>query len=145
MTCGLILSSICIFLVGVSDSYLQLQVIALLVGLTTSVYHPVGFSLLSCMFKNKGKALGIHGASGSIGLVIFPIIAGIITEAYDWRLVFKLIPVIGLTTGLLFYMLTKNLREDKANIMTRLECNFSQRIYWQSFLSTAQLLWLHSA
>lgn len=124
VACGLILSSISIYLVGVSDSYFQLQVLALLVGLTTSVYHPVGFSILSTLFKNKGRALGIHGASGSIGLVTFPLFAGIITEAYDWRLVFKLIPLIGLTAGLFFYVLTKNLRETKAVLITKLDMQF---------------------
>ncbi len=124
VTCGLILSSISIFLVGVSDSYFQLQVLALFVGLTTSVYHPVGFSILSTLFKNKGRALGIHGASGSIGLVTFPLFAGIITETYDWRLVFKLIPLIGLTAGLFFYILTNNLSEYKAFFKTKLDMQF---------------------
>lgn len=124
VTSGLILSSICIFLVGVSDSYFQLQVLALLVGLTTSVYHPVGFSILSANYKNIGKAIGIHGAAGSIGLVTFPIIAGVITEEYEWRLVFKLIPVIGLITGTLYFTLTKNLKDDKVEIKNRINMDF---------------------
>lgn len=124
VTSGLILSSICIFLVGVSDSYFQLQVLALLVGLATSVYHPVGFSILSANFKNIGKAFGIHGAAGSIGLVTFPIIAGVITEEYGWRLVFKLIPVIGLITGTLYFTLTKNLKDDRVEIKNRISMDF---------------------
>lgn len=124
VTSGLIVSSISIFLVGISDSYHQLQVLSLLVGLSTSVYHPVGFSILSTLFKNKGKAIGIHGASGSIGLVIFPIITGIITEAYNWRFAFKLIPVIGLTAGIIFYILTKNLKDDTPDFRTKLNIQF---------------------
>ncbi len=124
VTSGLVLSSISIYLVGVSDSYFQLQVLAILVGFTTSVYHPVGFSILSTVFRNEGKAIGIHGAAGSIGLVIFPIIAGVITEEYNWRLVFKLIPVIGMTTSILYFTLTKNLRDDKAEIKTKINMRF---------------------
>ncbi len=124
VTSGLILSSVNIFLVGVSYSYFQLQILAILVGLTTSVYHPVGFSILSTMFRNKGKAIGIHGAIGSIGLVIFPIIAGIITEEYNWRLVFKLIPVIGLIAGILYYILTKDLKDDNAAFKTKINMQF---------------------
>ncbi len=124
VTSGLILSSICIYLVSVSDSYFQLQIIAFLVGLTTSVYHPVGFSILSALFHNKGKAIGIHGASGSIGLVTFPIIAGIIAEEYNWRLVFQLLPIIGLITGIFYYIFTKDLRDDKAYLKTKIDMQF---------------------
>lgn len=124
VTSGLVLSSVSIYLVGLSDSYFQLQVLAILVGFTTSVYHPVGFSILSTVFRNEGKAIGIHGATGSIGLVIFPIIAGVITEEYNWRLVFKLIPVVGITTSILYFTLTKNLRDDKAEIKTRINMRF---------------------
>lgn len=126
VTLGLILSSISIFFIGLSDSYFQLQILAIFVGLSTSIYHPVGFSILSILFntESKGKATGIHGASGSIGLVTFPIIAGILAEEFGWRFALKLIPIIGLIAGGTFLIFTKNLSADKINFKTKINMRF---------------------
>ena len=51
------------------NSFTLLLPIVAVIGLAGGLYHPVGLSLISKVFKEKrGRAMGIHGVSGSVGL-----------------------------------------------------------------------------
>lgn len=115
---GIVLCSISLFFIGISKSYLQLLLLSLLAGIGWGVYHPVGVSILSEHYRgSNGKAFGIHGASGSIGLAVFPLAAGLLAEYFGWRTAFKLLPIVGITIGTLFLFLTKG--EEKESEKTR--------------------------
>lgn len=47
---------------------------SILIGFGSSFYHPIGATMLSQSFgeKNKGRALGINGAMGSLGRALYP-------------------------------------------------------------------------
>ncbi len=47
---------------------------SVLIGFGSSFYHPIGATMLSQSFgdKNKGRALGINGAMGSLGRALYP-------------------------------------------------------------------------
>ncbi|KYK37781.1 MAG: hypothetical protein AYK18_09165 [Theionarchaea archaeon DG-70] len=105
---GLLCLSVSFYLVGISESYTELIIWNLMVGLGLSVYHPVSVSLISQIHKQKkGKALGIHGAGGNLGMALFPLIAGVLAELYGWRSVFKVFPIMGFIIGVLFLFLVK--------------------------------------
>lgn len=106
---GMILCFASLFLLGFSSSYLQILLLAALSGVGWSVYHPVGVSILSYHYKDKiGKALGIHGAAGGMGMFLFPLAAGIMTELYDWRFAFKILSIVGISIGILFLWMARN-------------------------------------
>ena len=51
------------------------SVVAVTVGLTllgagASLYHPVGLALLSHGVRLRGRAMGIHGVAGSVGVAL---------------------------------------------------------------------------
>ncbi|MGD2246948.1 MAG: MFS transporter [Candidatus Methanofastidiosia archaeon] len=103
---GLFCLSSSFYLIGVSESYTQLIIWNLLAGLGASVYHPISVSLISQIHKEgKGKALGIHGAGGNLGMAASPLISGILAEVYGWRFVFRLFPVFGVVICVLFLLL----------------------------------------
>lgn len=103
---GLLCVSVSFYLIGISESYAQLIIWNLLAGLGASVYHPVSVSLISQIHKQeKGKALGIHGAGGNLGMALFPLVSGVLAEVYGWRFVFRLFPVVGLVICVLFLFL----------------------------------------
>ena len=56
------------------------------------------------MFKDdrKGRALGIHGSGGNIGMCIIPLVSGVLADYFGWRTVFGLFPVFALAIALLF-------------------------------------------
>lgn len=105
---GLACLSVSFYFMGVAQSYFELVVWNLLAGLGASVYHPIGVTLISQAYsKAKGKALGIHGAGGNVGMAAFPLISGILAGIYGWRFVFRIFPFVGLLVCLLFFLLIK--------------------------------------
>ncbi|WP_096394028.1 MFS transporter [Halorubrum trapanicum] len=56
-------------------------------GLTASVYHPAGLSLLSKSVDQRGTALGYHGIGGNLGIALGPLATALLLLAFDWRLV----------------------------------------------------------
>jgi MFS family permease len=70
-----------------------------LMGLSASLYHPAGLSLLSTSIKDLGKALGIHGMAGTVGEAGAPLLAGLLTARFGWNYSYLALGVLG--TGVL--------------------------------------------
>ncbi len=75
-----------------------------LLGALGSVYHPMVNSLITSKVKEYGLALGIHGATGNIGMASAPFIAGLIASRWGWRWVYVcfMAPGVVLSIGSLF-------------------------------------------
>jgi len=79
---GIALWSLAILLLGLSIysigewiSTVLLYISALVGGVASSIYHPVGASILSSYFiSDRGLALGINGAMGALGRTSYPLI-----------------------------------------------------------------------
>ncbi|MBU7030168.1 MAG: MFS transporter [Theionarchaea archaeon] len=125
---GLLCLSVSFYLMGVSQSYYELVLWNLLAGLGASVYHPVSVSLISQVYnQKKGKALGIHGAGGNLGMAAFPLISGLLAGVYGWRFVFKMFPVMGFAICLLFYFLVKEEKPVKKTV--KVQTLFIRKIF----------------
>jgi MFS family permease len=72
-------------LVAASPSLIFFTVGVALLGALGSVYHPVANSLITSKVKEYGRALGIHGAAGNIGLAVAPFVAALIGSRWGWR------------------------------------------------------------
>ncbi len=63
-----------------------------LVYINTVMYHPASYSFTTRMFapKDRSKALGIHGAGGTLGMALGPISVSILMGifAFGWRQVY---------------------------------------------------------
>lgn len=79
-------------LVGFSSGYVQLLAFQCLVGLGASVYHPVGYSLMSDMFESgeRGKALGLGSAAGDMAVPIAFASSGFLAFVLGWRSIFTM-------------------------------------------------------
>jgi MFS family permease len=75
-----------------------------MLGLATSIFHPVGNALISKGCERRGRALGINGIAGSIGTALGPMVAGGIADWSSWRWLFVglAVPSAVLAVGLLF-------------------------------------------
>lgn len=66
-----------------------------LVYLNTTIYHPASYSFTSRLFtdENRPKALGLHGAGGTLGHAIGPLSVSILIGllAFEWRQVYLLL------------------------------------------------------
>ncbi len=77
------------------------------IGLFASIYHPVGMAWLVRNAVNRGKALGVNGMFGGIGVASAALIAGVLTEMAGWRVAFILPGVISVVTGVAFVALIR--------------------------------------
>jgi MFS family permease len=66
-------------------SPVMLVLALVLLGLFASLYHPAGLAMLTTSIRQVGKALGIHGTAGTMGVACAPVVAGFVTARYGWN------------------------------------------------------------
>ena len=59
----------------------------------------------------QGKLLGYFGSAGSLARVIFPILAGVLTEYYGERLIFMLMTILLLLSCVVFVRFRETILE----------------------------------
>ncbi|NOZ74900.1 MAG: MFS transporter [FCB group bacterium] len=57
----------------------------MILGLSASIYHPAGLTLISKSVRNLPGGMAAHGIAGSLGLATGPLIASFITDSFGWR------------------------------------------------------------
>lgn len=87
-------------LTGLMSSPVGLVVGLALIGLFASIYHPVGMAWLVRTASSRGKALGINGVFGSLGVASAALIAGALTDAIHWRAAFIVPGVLAILIGI---------------------------------------------
>ena len=85
---------------GISDTPALLWLGLTGIGLFASIYHPVGIAWLVNNAKKQGKALGINGIFGSIGVAAAGLVAGGLTDLFGWRAAFLLPGLVTIALGL---------------------------------------------
>src|SRR5438093_2602192 len=77
-------------------------------GLTAGLYHPAGLSAMAQGVRQRGLALGYHGAAGNLGQAVTPLLlATIVAGIFDWRASFFV--VAGLSAVLAIVLATAHL------------------------------------
>src|SRR5271170_886242 len=85
---------------GFAQSPWQLAAGMALTGLFGSIYHPVGMAWLVRNAVNRGKALGVNGVFGSIGVGSAALVAGGLCDLFGWRAAFFVPGALCALTGL---------------------------------------------
>jgi MFS transporter, FSR family, fosmidomycin resistance protein len=81
-------SGVATILTGFARNSVELAIGLALIGTFASIYHPVGMAWLVRSAVNRGKALGINGIFGSVGLALGPLLAGALCDLVSWRAAF---------------------------------------------------------
>ena len=106
MFIGMGLTSI---LCGLSNSISFLFISLSLLGLSCSIYHPVGIPWVINTTNKQGRSLGINGIFGGIGIGSGAFLAGTLTELFNWQLAFILPGFISILIGfILIYLILIN-------------------------------------
>jgi MFS family permease len=69
-------------------------------GAFAAIYHPVGLALVIELADRPGKALGINGVFGNMGLAGSALATGLLAEAFGWRSAFLVPGLIAILIGL---------------------------------------------
>src|ERR1700751_2612788 len=88
---------------GLTDRPVTLALGLAAIGLFGSIYHPVGTAWLVRNARNRGRALGVNGIAGSIGLGAAAFVAGALAQIIGWRAAFIIPGALCLITGLVLF------------------------------------------
>lgn len=92
-------------LTGLSASPWMLAVGLTLMGCFASIYHPVGTALLTTHAEKVGRAIGVNGVFGNLGIACSALVAGALTQWLGWRYAFILPGVVAVLIGVAFLQL----------------------------------------
>jgi FSR family fosmidomycin resistance protein-like MFS transporter len=92
--------SVTLILVAFSNNLTLFITGLAMLGAFGSIYHPWANALITSKVREYGRALGIHGAAGNIGLVATPFVAGLIASYLGWRHVFFIFALPGIIVSL---------------------------------------------
>jgi len=115
---GLATVGIGTILVSLSTNYIQLLVFQCLVGVGASIYHPVGYSLLSDTFesKNRGKALGLGSAAGDVAIPLAFGSSGFLAFVLGWRNIFLLWGLVTVIVAVVVPLILAEPRQRKVHL-----------------------------
>lgn len=92
-------------LTGFAQSTTHIAIALTFIGVFAAIYHPVGIAMLVSYTDKVGKALGVNGVYGNVGVAFAAIATGILSDAYGWRMAFFVPGIISLVLGSLFIFL----------------------------------------
>ena len=72
------------------------------IGLFASIYHPVGIAMVVEGKEKVGKALGINGVWGNMGVAAAPLVAGYLVDNAGWRAAFIAPGIVAVLTGIAY-------------------------------------------
>jgi MFS family permease len=76
-----------------------------LMGVFSSIYHPVGIPMLVQHAKNPGFTIGLNGLFGNLGIAIAAILTGFLVKHAGWRAAFAAPGLLAIACGVLFLLL----------------------------------------
>ena len=86
---------------GLSDTKLALALALGSVGVFASIYHPIGTAMLvEAAGEKVGKAVGLNGVFGNIGVATAPVITAFLAVQGGWRVAFIVPGLICLGLGI---------------------------------------------
>ena len=92
-------------LIAVTQTVWQLAGALTLMGVFSSIYHPVGIPMIVQHSRNPGFTIGLNGLAGNLGIAGAAILTGFLVQVSGWRLAFVVPGLIALVCGALFAIL----------------------------------------
>jgi MFS family permease len=90
-----ILSALVFFI----PSLLAYGIIMGFIGLFCSIYHPASNTLISQSIREKGKAFGLHGIAGSLGVASVPLLSAWLGSNMGWKAPHVIFGILSLAAG----------------------------------------------
>ncbi len=100
MNTGVILSAGGFMMAGLVHSLPLITASFALVGIGCSAYHPSGLALVSQGIGKRGRAMGINGVWGNVGMASAPFVSGLLSYFIGWRLGVVILGAAGLLVGI---------------------------------------------
>jgi len=104
-------------LVGISPAYALLILGIVVLSIASSVWHLPSVAELGLQFSSsRGAVMAIHGAGGSIGDILGPMVTGVLMGYLSWRGVISVYSIIPFLMGIAVYWILKNGNGGKSEV-----------------------------
>ena len=90
-------------LTGLARSNVEIAIGLTLIGVFAAIYHPVGIAMLVRNHPRQGRALGVNGFFGNLGVALAAIITGALADFAGWRWAFIAPGIFSILSGLAFW------------------------------------------
>ena len=90
---------------GINEGKTSLFIGLSFLGLFCSIYHPVGVAWVVNSYKKKGKALGINGIFGGVGIGSGAFIAGTLVNLFGWQSAFIIPGILSILISIILFIL----------------------------------------
>ncbi|HET6521222.1 MAG TPA: MFS transporter [Geminicoccaceae bacterium] len=94
-------------LTGLARTPFELAAGLTLIGLFASIYHPVGIALVVEDAVRTGRALGVNGVFGNLGVAAAPLLTGAIAAALGWRAAFIVPGLLSVAAGIAYALVMR--------------------------------------
>jgi len=92
-------------LTGAAQSPWQIAAGLTLVGLFASIYHPVGLAMIVADPARIGRALGVNGVWGNLGVAFAALLTGALCDFLGWRAAFFVPGLLAIGVGTVFALI----------------------------------------
>jgi MFS family permease len=92
-------------LIALASDVWTLTAMLTLMGIFSSVYHPVGIPMLVQHSKNPGFTIGVNGLFGNLGIAFAAVLTGFLVKYAGWRVAFVVPGALAILCGGLFLAL----------------------------------------
>jgi len=124
------------FATGLAQTTWQLAIGLTVIGLFAAIYHPVGTAMLVSHTDRVGRAIGVNGVWGNLGVAFAALVTGGISQWLGWRYAFMLPGVAAIMVGILYIVLVPTeANQKKAGASTRM--SFPRAVVVRAFLVLA--------
>ena len=89
-------------LIALTQNVWQLAVALTLMGMFSSIYHPVGIPMLLRHATNPGVTIGFNGLVGNLGIAASALVTGLFIKYFDWHMAFVVPGLISIALGIAF-------------------------------------------
>jgi MFS family permease len=90
-------------LTGLARTNVEIAIGLTLIGVFAAIYHPVGIAMLVRNHPRQGRALGVNGFFGNLGVALAAIITGALADFAGWRWAFIVPGIFSILSGLAFW------------------------------------------
>jgi len=95
-----------LLLVALAQGPWQIAAALTLMGVFSSIYHPVGIPMLLRDARRPGRTIGVNGLAGNLGIALAALVTGLIVKYFGWRVAFAVPALVSIGCGLLFARLS---------------------------------------
>lgn len=107
---GSLIAAVSLFLVSLTDNFLELLVVCFFIGLGRAISMPAATAMTVNIGRviGMGSSMGLFNTAMGIGILLASLISGVIMDTFGLKPIFYFAGIVGLMGTLIFYYFVRN-------------------------------------